>query len=72
MAARDDTPSIREIAELTARLRGLSAAVRQADPTERAAFLADKHALLDRIENAHRERIEDVTQEDEDEDGRSR
>ena len=53
MAARDDdTPSIREIAELTARLRRLSAAGRDADPAERAAFLADKDALIARIEAA--------------------
>ena len=55
MAARnDDTPSIREIAELTARLRRLSAAGRAADPAERAAFLADKDALIARIETATR------------------
>lgn len=53
MSARDeDTPSIREIAELTARLRRLSAAGRDADPNEREAFLADKDALIARIENA--------------------
>ena len=63
MAARDDTPSIHEIAELAARLRALSAAGRYADPAERVAFLADKDALLDRIENADRERVEDATQE---------
>ena len=55
MAARDeDVPSIREIAELTARLRRLSAAGRDADPAERAAFLADKDALIARIEAANR------------------
>ena len=42
-------PSIREITELTARLRRLSAAGRDADPAERAAFLADKDALIERI-----------------------
>lgn len=42
-------PTVREIAELTARLRALSARGREADPAERAAFLADKRALLDRI-----------------------
>jgi hypothetical protein len=53
MAARnEDTPSIREIAELTARLRRLSAAGRDADPVERAAFLSDKDALIARIEAA--------------------
>ena len=55
MAARnEDTPSIREIAELTARLRRLSTAGRDADPAERAAFLADKDALIARIEAASR------------------
>ena len=54
MAARDDVPSVREIAELTARLRRLSAAGRYADPAERAAFLADKDALIARIEAANR------------------
>lgn len=42
-------PTVREIAELTARLRELSARGREADPHDRAAFLADKRALLDRI-----------------------
>lgn len=42
---RASAPSVQEIAALTARLRALSAA----DPAERAAFLADKHRLLDRI-----------------------
>lgn len=49
MSARDDTPSIREIAELTARLRALSNAGRHGDPAEREAFLADKDALIARI-----------------------
>ncbi len=53
MAARDNKPSIREIADLTARLRRLSAAGRDADPAERAAFLADKDALIARIEAAN-------------------
>ena len=62
MAARnDDTPSIREIAELTARLRRLSAAGRDADPAERAAFLADKDALIARIETANRRADADET-----------
>ncbi|GAA5130195.1 hypothetical protein [Pseudonocardia adelaidensis] len=43
------TPSIREIADLTARLRTLTAAGRAVDPAERAAFLTDKTALLDGI-----------------------
>lgn len=42
-------PTAREIADLTARLRQLSTPGRPVDPGERAAFLADKHALLDRI-----------------------
>ena len=54
MAARDEVPSVREIAELTARLRRLSAAGRYADPAERAAVLADKDALIARIEVANR------------------
>jgi predicted RNA-binding Zn ribbon-like protein len=54
MGARDeDVPSIREIAELTARLRRLSVAGRDADPAERAVFLADKAALIARIEAAN-------------------
>lgn len=53
-AGRDDTPSIREIGELTARLRRLSAAGRNADPVERASFLAEKDALLARIEESTR------------------
>jgi hypothetical protein len=50
--ARDDVPSIREIADLTRRLRALSNAGHDADPAERAAFLADKDALITRIEAA--------------------
>jgi hypothetical protein len=42
-------PSLAEIAALTARLRALSAAGATADELERAAFLADKQELLDRI-----------------------
>lgn len=42
-------PSIREIADLTARLRTLTARRRDVDPPERAAFLTDKAALLARI-----------------------
>ena len=53
-ARNEDMPSIREIAELTARLRRLSAAGRYADPAERAACLADKDALIARIEAAYR------------------
>jgi hypothetical protein len=54
MAPRDDVPSIREIAELTRRLRALSSAGGDADPAERAAFLADKDALIARIEASTR------------------
>jgi hypothetical protein len=42
-------PSIAEIAALTARLRALTKAGADVDPDERARFLADKDALLDRI-----------------------
>ena len=45
----DTTPSVAEIAALTARLRALSNAGPDADPQERARFLADKDALLARI-----------------------
>ena len=51
-ARNEDMPSIREIAELTARLRRLSAAGRNVDPAERAAFLSDKDALIARIKAA--------------------
>ncbi len=53
ISARDDAPSIREIAELTTRLRRLGAAGRDADPDEREALLADKDALIARIEAAN-------------------
>jgi len=46
---RDDRPTIAEIAALTRRLRELSAQGRDADPVERAGFLAEKDALLARI-----------------------
>lgn len=49
MTRRADEPTIAEIADLTRRLRALSAAGRDADPAERAAFLADKDALLNRV-----------------------
>ncbi len=42
-------PTPREIADLTARLRRLSTQGRSVDPAERAAFLDDKRALLDRL-----------------------
>jgi hypothetical protein len=47
-------PTAREIADLTPRLRQLSTPGRHADSGERAAFLDDKHALLDRIAAAER------------------
>lgn len=47
-------PSARENADLTARLRRLSTLGRHVDPDERAALLADKAALLDRIAGAER------------------
>ncbi len=46
------TPSIAEIAALTARLRDLTSAGASADPAARAAFLADKDALIARIDAA--------------------
>lgn len=46
-AAAAELPSVSEIAALTARLRHLRSPV--ATEAERAAFLADKNALLDRI-----------------------
>lgn len=54
MTDAQPAPSVREIADLTARLRRLSAAGRAADPAERAAFLADKDDLLDRIASTER------------------
>ena len=45
----EGSPTIVEVAALTRRLRALSARGRHADPAERAAFLADKDALLARI-----------------------
>lgn len=43
-------PSIAEIAALTARLRTLSQAGRDADPAEVDRFVADKREILDRID----------------------
>ncbi|WP_219417707.1 hypothetical protein [Pseudonocardia nigra] len=45
-------PTAREITALTARLRELSARGWDVDPAERAAFVADKDALIDRIRDA--------------------
>ena len=47
-------PTIQEIAALTARLRELSHAGREADRAEVERFLADKHEILDRITAAER------------------
>lgn len=49
---RPDIPTMREITDLLTRLRAVSGRGAGADPTERAAFLADKHALIARIEAA--------------------
>jgi hypothetical protein len=50
--SRPPAPSAREIAELTARLRALTAQGAAADSAERAAYLAEKEALLARIADA--------------------
>ena len=47
-------PSVAEIAALTSRLRALSNAGAAADPAERARFLADKDALIERITGGQR------------------
>ena len=57
---RPGPPTVREVAELTARLRDLSTRGRDADPAERAAFLAEKQALLDRITDGDDRRAEAV------------
>lgn len=46
---RPGSPTVAEIAALTARLRDLSRPGREVDGAERAAFLADEQALLDRL-----------------------
>lgn len=46
---RQASPTVAEIAAITRRLRELSARGRDVDAGERAGFLADKQALLDRI-----------------------
>lgn len=61
MSHPDDAPSIREIGDLVARLRQLTTAGADADPAERAAFLADKQALIARIEAANRADAKDAT-----------
>jgi hypothetical protein len=53
-AVPSDSPSVREIAELIGRLRQLTTAGPDADPAERAAFLANKDDLIERITNADR------------------
>lgn len=47
-------PTVQEIAQLTARLRRLIELGAPNNPAERDAFLADKRALLARIEEANR------------------
>lgn len=58
--------SAAEIADLTRRLRVLSEAGRDADARERAEFLADKRALLDRItdHDQHPNREETMSTDD--------
>ncbi len=46
---RHDRPTIAEVVALTRRMRELSSQGHDADPAERAAFLAEKDALLARI-----------------------
>lgn len=46
--------TVREIADLTARLRRITQAGPAADPAEREAFLVAKRELLARIEEASR------------------
>lgn len=53
-AAASGSPTVAEVAALTARLRRFTAAGAGADQAEREAFLADKHALLDRIAASER------------------
>lgn len=52
---RGGTPTVQEIAALTARLRDLSWRGSNVDPGERAAFLADKDALIARILDAQQD-----------------
>lgn len=59
-------PTVREIAELTSRLREISARGRDVDPAERAAFLADKDALLARIAHANHDHDPDHGQQHDD------
>lgn len=59
---REGAPTVREIADLLGGLRELSARDREIEPRERAAFLADKEALLARI-------TESATATDEQQDG---
>jgi hypothetical protein len=53
----DQPPTIAEVAALTGRLRELSGPGRGADPVLRAAFLADKHALLARISDSRHDTV---------------
>lgn len=56
--------SAAEVAALTRRLRALSDAGRDAGARERAEFLADKRALLDRITDHDRQREETMSTDD--------
>ena len=60
MTADNVSPSVREIAALTARLRQLTAAGRTPDPVEDERFLADKRELLDRIAASREDGTTDV------------
>jgi hypothetical protein len=62
---RPAPPTVGEIAELTARLRAISRAGAGVDPAERAAFLADKDALLARIAEADRAAVDQDQARDE-------
>lgn len=52
-SGRGGAPTVREIADLIGRLRELSLDGSDIDPGERAAFLADKDALLARIADSN-------------------
>ena len=59
-----ESPTIAEIAALTARLRELTTPGRPVDEAERAAFLADKNALLARITEADHDMHDDGEEAD--------
>lgn len=50
--SRPAAPTAREISELLARLRDITARCRDVDAAERAQFLADKNALIARLAHA--------------------